>query len=1042
MFSFSILSGLSFITSYNLPRPETEEFEMERTPFITVHTRSNGLPVGEVNKLFRDKSGILWLMCPEGLVRYDGMGYRLFKYEPGDSSSLLDNWVEGLTETPDRRIWIATGKGINIIHPGNSAIQTFSLPDTFKKDINHTAITCIYYDAFTKSMFFGFNKGVGQVSTDGKFIGYYDVFGADRGYHKVTSIFRDSTQRLWISALHFGVMQLNEKERKIKHIPTIDNISGKPIFVQAVSVSEPIRGMHYINTWGQGILKVVRLKQDTMYVKSLIWDKNPGLENWSNIATGTFMKADSGSQLVYFSSMDGGFGTLNLHTDEIEFIKYQNNLVTGNQQIFCSDILYANGSIWIATNIGMLQYCPDNQFLEKFKFPQDNRSFWGVNAKYIVTDIIAQPGHKGQYWMLSEKGVIAHWNQNKHKIKYFYRPFLNKPDYFLAARNIHILTGHFLLITDRGNFVVDSSTMEVKENHPFTFFKTHSVSVIETIDNEHWLITTPNQGIYIYAHRTNQSRKLYQDNGELGWLRHSTFFRENLLITGTTGSLLLIDTASGKKTTSGTISIRHSKDTLNGLYRAAIQNNAECWLSSPYGLFHYSAPDTQVTSWPNPVYGKNHWITDVVKDFHGNIWYTGRSFLGFVNHKKSMQYTFDHSNGLDEIPVHKLVLNGDSSLFVLARHTLYFKPPYSIQPEVTKPVLKLESITMEGKQVQETIDNKIQVPASVKSLELAFINLRFGSATQFRYHIIVKSSLGDSLYFNTNKISFPFLKPGIYKIYAAVIDKNNAWNHAKLFFELNVLRPWYLSYLAYALYLVISVGIVALIVSILMIRKDKVYAEKRKIEKTISDLEMSTLRAQINPHFIFNSLNSIQNYILSNKALDASEYLAKFSRLIRLILESSMENLISLEQEKELLIYYLELEKLRTNNKFSFTIFVDPAINPKVKIPSMLAQPYLENSIWHGFDGIKHPGIIDIQFLLQQGYCLCIIRDNGKGLTAASQQIHTPHKHKSRGTAITRQRLQIMSSDIDKAVELREVKDLKGRVSGTEVRIKIPIHEN
>ena len=135
------------------------------------------------------------------------------------------------------------------------------------------------------------------------------------------------------------------------------------------------------------------------------------------------------------------------------------------------------------------------------------------------------------------------------------------------------------------------------------------------------------------------------------------------------------------------------------------------------------------------------------------------------------------------------------------------------------------------------------------------------------------------------------------------------------------------------------------------------------LEKRATELEMQTLRTQMSPHFIFNSLNSINHFILQSDNVQASEYLAKFSRLIRLILQNSSAPFISLESELEALQLYLELEAVRFNHHFQYNINLEEGIDPShVKVPPIIIQPYAENAIWHGLMQKEDRGKLDIKF--------------------------------------------------------------------------------
>ena len=162
-------------------------------------------------------------------------------------------------------------------------------------------------------------------------------------------------------------------------------------------------------------------------------------------------------------------------------------------------------------------------------------------------------------------------------------------------------------------------------------------------------------------------------------------------------------------------------------------------------------------------------------------------------------------------------------------------------------------------------------------------------------------------------------------------------------------------------------------------------ARKRETDLKLSraEGELKALRAQINPHFIFNCLNSIHHFIQSQEPKQAGEYLIKFSKLIRYVLESSAKNWVSLEEELEANRNYLDLEKLRTGNSFSFDFYLKDGLKPeKIYIPPMLIQPFLENSVWHG---LSEKGRIEVS-LSKDGanHLLCRIWDNGDGTSQKS----------------------------------------------------------
>lgn len=196
------------------------------------------------------------------------------------------------------------------------------------------------------------------------------------------------------------------------------------------------------------------------------------------------------------------------------------------------------------------------------------------------------------------------------------------------------------------------------------------------------------------------------------------------------------------------------------------------------------------------------------------------------------------------------------------------------------------------------------------------------------------------------------------------------------------------------------------------------------------ELEKAALHAQMNPHFIFNSLNALQSYINNNEADNSNIFLSYFSKLIRGILKASDEKEIQLKVELELLESYLELEKIRFNKRFDYRITVDDDIDPEfIKLPSMITQPLIENAIVHGLSKTISGGLIELDYRLNDDQLIITVIDNGIGIYQ-SENRNDPH-HKSVGLSNTIKRLKLL----DEGNELRisEITDDQGKVIGTRI---------
>ena len=230
----------------------------------------------------------------------------------------------------------------------------------------------------------------------------------------------------------------------------------------------------------------------------------------------------------------------------------------------------------------------------------------------------------------------------------------------------------------------------------------------------------------------------------------------------------------------------------------------------------------------------------------------------------------------------------------------------------------------------------------------------------------------------------------------------------------------------------------------LLLQKFENEKTKAELEQQATELEMQALRSQMNPHFIFNSLNSINRFILQNNKTQASEYLTKFSRLVRLILQNSQSPLILLESELNALNLYLELEALRFDNHFNYKITVDKELDTlAIKVPPLLIQPYVENAIWHGLMHKEERGNLDIQLYDENDMLCCKITDDGVGRKKATElKSKSAPAHKSMGMQITASRIAIMNQDKQSGTHIK-ITDLvlpDGKPGGTEVLLKIPVY--
>lgn len=287
------------------------------------------------------------------------------------------------------------------------------------------------------------------------------------------------------------------------------------------------------------------------------------------------------------------------------------------------------------------------------------------------------------------------------------------------------------------------------------------------------------------------------------------------------------------------------------------------------------------------------------------------------------------------------------------------------------------------------------------------------------------------------------LPAGKYTFKVKSCNNEGVWNEIPAEFSFEIKLPFYKTWWFISSIIVISGMIVFayLRIRIQKIRKKEKEAFDKKVE--ISKVELKALRAQMNPHFVFNSLNSIQHYILNSNSNEAARYLNKFAKLMRVILNNTEKAMVTINEDIESLKLYLELEQMRFDGKFDYSINIDPSVDGDYdEIPPMLMQPYIENAILHGLNPKPDKGHLTIDIFTKDNYIVCRITDDGIGRDSAGEIKRTQpgQQHKSLGMKITSERVRILN-DIHKSnlsVSVTDLRDNNGKPCGTMVELFIP----
>ncbi|MDI1354953.1 MAG: histidine kinase [bacterium] len=425
-----------------------------------------------------------------------------------------------------------------------------------------------------------------------------------------------------------------------------------------------------------------------------------------------------------------------------------------------------------------------------------------------------------------------------------------------------------------------------------------------------------------------------------------------------------------------------------------------------------------------------------IKQFEDQVWLATLDGVFICDRNLQPLKTLNKSNGLLSNSVNDITFNGQTIGIATARGVSItdFKNILRYNSKL-RPVT-IDRITSNGDRVADQNGEYVFSP-NQENISVYFYSPVFNKPN--KQYFKWKMDEGDWNFFSN--LSFEAsLIGGPHVIAISASPDNITWSNIT---ELKIKKEEKMTerQSMYWLFTLASLFVIASI-SFVWIRRVNLKGKKRlREEQQVNLLKHRAMNSLLSPHFIFNSLTSIQNYINTNNGLRASEYLAKFSRLIRMIIEKASQSHISLFDELTRLTYYLELEKERFKNKFDYSIHISDDINTNlIEIPNMIIQPHVENCIIHGILPKQEPGELSLDFKkLPNGNLLITIEDNGIGLIKAQE--HAKTGHKSLGTATIRDILEINAKLTGKkqVVSMTDKSTLDPEKSGTIIQIELEL---
>ena len=399
---------------------------------------------------------------------------------------------------------------------------------------------------------------------------------------------------------------------------------------------------------------------------------------------------------------------------------------------------------------------------------------------------------------------------------------------------------------------------------------------------------------------------------------------------------------------------------------------------------------------------------------------------------------YNSKDGLGSQEVNYLAKGADRIFAATDKGAISF--PASLEAYQDPPLLHLGEVRMGPKQIPpDRLEGPLEFGHHVNDLYVQYVGISYKSLGDIEYAYRLEGIDKNWILTRSLFATWSSLPPGDYLFRLKAKGKSTDWS-AERAFRFTIRPPWWLTwnFLVPAIFLALGgvFGIFWVVVRDLQ--------RRNRILRQLQGFELTALRAQMNPHFMFNSLNSIQEFINRNDKHSANTYLTRFAALIRSILNTSSEDRILLSEEIRQLENYLELEKLRLEGSLDYEVKVDPLIDPDwTFLPTMLIQPYVENAILHGLFHKTGPKRLELSFTrLDEQLLLCRITDNGIGRKlAASIKLERYGRHQSMGSSMTGQRMELLQKLQKQPVSVRIV-DLEdpstGAPLGTEVELTIP----
>jgi ligand-binding sensor domain-containing protein/two-component sensor histidine kinase len=1009
------------------------QLQAQHKPYFIQSTETTGLSDNRVTCFFKDKKGYLWIGTENGLNRFDGINYILYRPSSNKKKHLSNAFITSVAQDAKENIWVSTTRGLNRIDAATDTTEIF-LPDN-KKEANSLPTDLIWdvYPANDTSVW---------IATDAKpFVKYNPVthrfFYYDfkqyllnnkieftQRYHAVFKIQPVSATELLLGTTD-GIFSFNTTTGSFRMVygTALDNITlfhYNQLTKQLYCADEHSMLYVYNVTTGKttGIPTGALLHQNKPFLPYAIPSNAILVPSPDGLAL-----LSSSNEIISYASGKGGVLPF-LSNNQISTVYKDRNNIT-----------------WIGTSNGVASFVPQLNSHLHVSFPSDLK----YDAEFPVQNFLFQQLKKA--WLVVSFRDNKLWavNNSTGEKKELIRPILYQRDTCFALYSRHPDSIYFLC---KGSLLTWFPKSNQWNKINLDSQKSIAITCMDIDGDGNYWIGTKRRGLLVY----NPSTKKI-------WLPDSKTFNPNIIPAlkydpknnymwiATHNSGLHKYSFAEKKF----IRIRRYDDSptamhsslINGL---ALDNRNNIWCATAEGgLAKYNiaqAPEKGVTNYERESGLPENNVNSVTVDGQDNTYFSTAKGIGFISADGKLKLFYNNGNGL---PYSKFQL----ALLHLPGNLLATAVENSLFCFDTKAMLlsQNEKIIINQIQLNDSVNIALQQTPSFRhyqnTIRFDFVLPDFVAPAAIDYYYKLEGYEKEWIANGKLKtVRYSSLPPGTYTFYVKAKKGNGEFNSEPVGWKFMIRAPFWKT----TWFQLMTLAIASLMVAILVRQRIKSLKAKALLQQQYTELEVKALRNQMNPHFIFNSLNSISTLVAASHNEKSLEYLGKFSKLLRLVLDESEDNYVTLKDEVKLLDLYLQMEQLRFGESFKYTITIEKEIDQDdTLLPSFIIHPLAENAIWHGLLHKHGERKLIIAFTKKGDSILqCVVKDNGIGMEAAKKmkgQRLNGVLQKSKGLQLVKDRLRILGKQtgLHTSFIIEDAKDSNGLVNGTKVTVEIPV---